>query len=148
MGLDLASIQLLCCAKNTGVDFTEALMIGRQEILCGPKEARRALSTAGIAEDCAQDIGRGHVLCVSLKETEIGIEFPILLKLVGAPSLSTMSGLTYARSPSVSRTRPYSRPIRINPTIQNRGNERKRLSSSGQRPHPVKVFFAAPFLDL
>jgi hypothetical protein len=60
MGLDLPSIQLLCCAKNIGVDFTEALMIGRQEILCGPDEARRALSAAGIAQECAQEIRRGE----------------------------------------------------------------------------------------
>lgn len=59
MGLDLASIQLLCCAKNMGVDFTESLMIGRQEILCGQDEAMRTFSAAGISphEICRGEFG-------------------------------------------------------------------------------------------
>ena len=32
MGLDLPTVQLLCCAKNIGVDFSEKMTIGRQFI--------------------------------------------------------------------------------------------------------------------
>jgi hypothetical protein len=82
MGLDLASIQLLCCAKNIGVDFTEALMIGRQTISCSPNEARLALSAAGIAEKCAQEIRTGE-----FGET--------VFRLLGATNIYSVDGSDY-----------------------------------------------------
>jgi hypothetical protein len=85
MGLDLASIQLLCCAKNIGVDFTEALMIGRQEILCGLDEARRALSAAGIAGDCAREIRKG----------EFGEP---VYRLMGAKNIYSLDGSDYEKA--------------------------------------------------
>lgn len=48
MGLDLASLQLLCCAKNMAVDFSQTLMIGRQTLFCEQREVRDLLSQAGI----------------------------------------------------------------------------------------------------
>ena len=32
MGIDLASIQFLCCAKNIGADFSDTMMVGRQMV--------------------------------------------------------------------------------------------------------------------
>jgi hypothetical protein len=60
MGLDLPSVQLLCCAKNIGVDFSDSLMIGRQEILCEPQEAKKTFNAAGIERPWTEEIRRGQ----------------------------------------------------------------------------------------
>jgi hypothetical protein len=51
MGLDLAAVQLLCCAKSIGVDFSDTLTIGRQRIHSDPGALLRTLSAIGISSE-------------------------------------------------------------------------------------------------
>jgi hypothetical protein len=89
MGLDLASVQLLCCAKNVGVDFTDTLMIGRQEVLCASEEIRGALSTAAIAEYMDENLCRG----------QFGER---LYRLLGAENVYSLDGSDYEDASFVS----------------------------------------------
>jgi hypothetical protein len=48
MGIDIPSIQLLCCAKNVGVDFSETMMVGRQTMYVPPDVTASTLNAIGI----------------------------------------------------------------------------------------------------
>jgi len=60
MGLDVAVIQLLCCAKSIGVDFSDTLMIGRQTINDDTSAFAAALSAIGISKDDISGIRQGE----------------------------------------------------------------------------------------
>ena len=45
MGIDSPSVQLLCCAKNVGVDFSETMMVGRQ-VMCVPPDVTASILNA------------------------------------------------------------------------------------------------------
>jgi hypothetical protein len=60
MGLDLPSVQLLCCARSIGVDFSETLMIGRQTINEDSEILAPALSAIGISSREIQTLKRGE----------------------------------------------------------------------------------------
>jgi hypothetical protein len=49
MGLDVPSIQLLCCAKSMGVDFSDTMMVGRQTINTSPAIAASIMNKIGIS---------------------------------------------------------------------------------------------------
>jgi hypothetical protein len=48
MGLDTASVKFVCAAKSFGVDFTDTLMIGRQNLLTTAASLQRVFSVLGI----------------------------------------------------------------------------------------------------
>jgi hypothetical protein len=51
MGLDVAAVQVLCCAKSLGIDFSETLMIGRQWIGDDTDAFGAALSAIGSSKE-------------------------------------------------------------------------------------------------
>ena len=59
MGIDLPAIQLLCCAKSVGVDFSETMMIGRQMIIEKPDKFAPLLSAIGIPSGALRTLAKG-----------------------------------------------------------------------------------------
>src|SRR5260370_19084381 len=55
MGVDVTLVELLCCAKSIGVDFSETLMIGRQTLVNEPSEFVAPLSAIGISKEMLSD---------------------------------------------------------------------------------------------
>jgi hypothetical protein len=52
MGIDVPSVQFLCCAKSIGVDFSDTMMVGRQVVdLTDTDVITSALSTIGIPRE-------------------------------------------------------------------------------------------------
>ena len=49
MGIDIPSLQLLCCAKKLGVDFSETVTIGRQVVGGPPDVIASILGVIGIS---------------------------------------------------------------------------------------------------
>jgi hypothetical protein len=56
VGLDVALIELLCCAKSIGVDFSETLTIGRQTIVNHPSDFVAPLLAIGISKEMLSEI--------------------------------------------------------------------------------------------
>jgi hypothetical protein len=56
MGIDIPSVQLLCCAKNIGVDFSDTMMVGRQHVISPPDATASILSAIGIPREQASAI--------------------------------------------------------------------------------------------
>jgi hypothetical protein len=82
MGLDIASIKLLCCAKNLGADFSDTLMVGRQSINEDTATILPVLSKIGIN---ALDIKRG----------DYGED---LFRLFGASQVDSLDGSSYEKA--------------------------------------------------
>jgi hypothetical protein len=82
MALDLAAIQLLCCARSMQVDFSEMLMIGRQTILCDRDAMLATLAAVGIATNDADGIRRRD------------FAEPVL-RLLGAQQVSSLDASDY-----------------------------------------------------
>jgi 2-polyprenyl-3-methyl-5-hydroxy-6-metoxy-1,4-benzoquinol methylase len=60
MGINIPTMQLFCCAKRIGVDFSETMMIGRQ-IVHAPRNAIDAiLGVIGISQERASRILEGQ----------------------------------------------------------------------------------------
>ena len=53
MGIDIASVKLLLCAKNAGVDFSNTLQIGRQGMHTDVGSLGQALAVSRISADAA-----------------------------------------------------------------------------------------------
>ena len=53
MGIDIASVKLLLCAKNAGVDFSNTLQVGRQGMHTDAGSLGRALGVSRISADAA-----------------------------------------------------------------------------------------------
>ncbi len=53
MGIDIASVKLLLCAKNAGVDFSNTLQVGRQGMHTDVGSLGRALAVSRISADAA-----------------------------------------------------------------------------------------------
>jgi hypothetical protein len=51
MGIINPSLQLLCCAKNIGVDFSQTMMVGRHNMLVPPDVTASILNTIGIPRE-------------------------------------------------------------------------------------------------
>jgi hypothetical protein len=60
MGIDTPSVQLLCCAKSIGVDFSDTMMIGRQTIDAPQAEFASALSAVGISGRALSTLSEGE----------------------------------------------------------------------------------------
>jgi hypothetical protein len=56
MGLDVALVEFLCCAKRIGVDFSETLTIGRQVLVNHPSAFEAPLSVIGISKHMLSDM--------------------------------------------------------------------------------------------
>jgi hypothetical protein len=54
MGIDLACVQLLCCAKSLGVDFSDTMMVGRQSVNVEADVGANALNLIGIPRSDSQ----------------------------------------------------------------------------------------------
>jgi hypothetical protein len=53
MGIDVPSLQLLCCAKSIGVDFSDTMTVGRQNVLLRPDTTASILAAIGIPREQA-----------------------------------------------------------------------------------------------
>jgi hypothetical protein len=82
MGFDVAMVQFLCCAKSLGVDFSETLTIGRQQIHDDTRSFAAALSAIGIRDE---EIS-------AIQNTEYAES---LLGLMGATHISSMDASDY-----------------------------------------------------
>lgn len=82
MGIDLAALQLLCCAKSLGVDFSDTVMIGRQTVFCDMTDLSATLASIGIRNEAAKAIRPGE-----FGET--------LFKLLGASRVSSLDASDY-----------------------------------------------------
>jgi len=60
MGLDLPSVQMLCCAKSLRADFSKTLMIGRQTISEDAETLASPLSAVGISESDIRTLKKGE----------------------------------------------------------------------------------------
>jgi hypothetical protein len=60
MGLDIPAVELLCCAKNIGVDFSDTLMIGRQMLNNDARAFAAVLSQIGISEENISGLRKGN----------------------------------------------------------------------------------------
>jgi hypothetical protein len=60
MGLDTASVKFVCAAKSFGVDFTDTLMIGRQNLLTTAASLQRVFSVLGIDMDADEFLLQNH----------------------------------------------------------------------------------------
>src|SRR5262249_37853032 len=61
MGIDVPSVQLLCCAMRIGVDFGDTMMIGRQTINERPEKLAALFSLAGIPNQALGTLSKGDV---------------------------------------------------------------------------------------
>jgi hypothetical protein len=85
MGLDLAAVQLLCCARSIGVDFSDTLMIGRQSIHSDIDLLLPALSAIGISSE--------HLR--GMRKRDFGEP---LFRLLGAQQVSSLDASNYERA--------------------------------------------------
>lgn len=60
MGIDIPSVQLLCCGKSIGVDFSETMMVGRQIVMVPSDITASILSAIGIPPERANTIFKGE----------------------------------------------------------------------------------------
>jgi hypothetical protein len=60
MGIDIASVQLLCCAKSMGVDFSDTMMVGRQTVDGPPDAIASILSAIGTPREQTSAILQGQ----------------------------------------------------------------------------------------
>ena len=83
MGIDYPSMQLLCCAKSIGVDFSETMMVGRQPVICAagchrfnngrhgtPREQTSAILQGQFAEPLFALLGAREVSSVDASDYE------------------------------------------------------------------------------
>jgi hypothetical protein len=82
MGIDLPSVQLLCCAKQMGVDFSETVTIGRQTFASNPDIASEILSQIRLPK-------------LDLKEGQFSEPF---FKLLGASGVSSIDASDFEQA--------------------------------------------------
>jgi hypothetical protein len=85
MGLDLAAVQLLCCAKSIGVDFSDTLTIGRQRIHSDPGALLRTLSAIRISSE--------HVRGLQIRD-----HGESLFRLLGAQQVCSLDASDYEQA--------------------------------------------------
>jgi hypothetical protein len=84
MGLDIAAINLLLCAKNAGVDFSDTLQIGRQHFFGKMPALARSLELAGLPIDAP-----------SLMQNKYSEEF---FSAIGAKCISSLDASEYEKA--------------------------------------------------
>ncbi len=60
MGIDIPSMQFLCCARSIGVDFSETMTVGRQTVVGTPDAVASVLSAIKIPREQASAISNGQ----------------------------------------------------------------------------------------
>jgi hypothetical protein len=60
MGIDYPSVQLLCCAKNIGVDFSDTITVGRQHVMLASDATASILSAIGTPRELASAVMPGQ----------------------------------------------------------------------------------------
>src|SRR5262245_3052883 len=60
MGIGYGSVQLLCCAKNIGVDFSDTMTVGRLRVRLPPDATASILSAIGTPRELASAIMAGQ----------------------------------------------------------------------------------------
>jgi len=60
MGIGYGSVQLLCCAKNIGVDFSDTMTVGRLHVMLPPDATASTLSAIGTPRELASAIMAGQ----------------------------------------------------------------------------------------
>jgi hypothetical protein len=85
MGIDVPAVQLLCCAKNIGVDFSETMMVGRQTVFVPPAAAASILGAIGILREQTSAIVEGQFA-------------EALFALLGARQVSSVDASDYERA--------------------------------------------------
>jgi len=60
MGIDTPSVQLLCCAKSIGVDFSDTMTVGRQTVIVAPDVTASILGAVGIPREQTTAILEGQ----------------------------------------------------------------------------------------
>jgi hypothetical protein len=84
MGIDIPSVQLLCCAKSIGVDFSDTMTVGRQTLLVPPDVIGSILSAIGIEREQTSAILQGFA--------------EPLFTLLGAGKVSSVDASDYERA--------------------------------------------------
>ncbi len=85
MGIDIPSVQLLCCAKRIGVDFSDTMTVGRQMVFVPPDAIASILSTIGIPSEQTSVIVEGQFA-------------ESLFTLLGARQVSSVDASNYERA--------------------------------------------------
>jgi hypothetical protein len=85
MGIDIPSVQLLCCAKSIGVDFSDTMTVGRQTVN-GPPDAIASILSA---------IGTPHEQTSAIVEGQFAEP---LFALLGAGQVSSVDASDYERA--------------------------------------------------
>jgi hypothetical protein len=88
MGIDVPSMQLLCCAKNIGVDFSDTITVGRQRVLVPPDATAPILSAIGTPRELASAILEGQFA-------------EPLFALLGAKQVSSVDASDYEQATDV-----------------------------------------------
>jgi hypothetical protein len=60
MGIDIPAVQLLCCAKSVGVDFSDTMTIGRLTVGAPPKAIASILGVIGITRKQTSGLSQGQ----------------------------------------------------------------------------------------
>lgn len=89
MGIDVPALQLLCCAKSMGVDFTDTMMIGRQTINAKPCKLAPFLAAIGIPKS-------GVIGALSYE----GFAEP-LYQMLGAKNVRSLDVSTYEQATDI-----------------------------------------------
>jgi hypothetical protein len=84
MGIDTASVQLLCCAKSIGVDFSDTMMVGRQTVNVPPVATASIMGAIGSRREQASAILEGQFA-------------EPLFALLGATTVSSVDASDYER---------------------------------------------------
>lgn len=84
MGIDTPSMQLLCCAKSIGVDFSKTMMVGRQTVIAPPDVTASILDAIGIPREQTSTILQGQFA-------------EPLFALLGAREVSSVDASDYER---------------------------------------------------
>jgi hypothetical protein len=88
MGIDVPSVQFLCCAKSIGVDFSDTMMVGRQVVdLTDTDVITSALSTIGIP--------REQIFAALQGKVEERAPAEPLFSLLGARQVSSVDASDY-----------------------------------------------------
>jgi hypothetical protein len=82
MGIDVPSMQLLCCAKSAGVDFEATCMIGRQTINASPRDVRAIFGQIDVPESELTQLREGQFA-------------EPLFKLLGATEVASVDASDY-----------------------------------------------------
>jgi hypothetical protein len=95
MGIGYGSVQLLCCAKNIGVDFSDTMTVGRLHVMLPPDATASILSAIGTPRELASAIMAGQFA-------------EPLFALLGAKQISSVDASDYEQATHI---HDFNRPL-------------------------------------